>query len=93
MLQNKIANDEIIRLILARPPLRQVCHRESHMLVFYLFSGFLDHSLRKIQRVDACSDLSEEDCVLPRAAADLQDRLKTLIRKLFSQDLPVEIAR
>src|SRR5687768_6692841 len=43
--------------------------------------------------MDALSPLRQEDRVLPRAAADLQDGIKTLIRKLFLQNLFIEIAR
>ena len=76
--QNKVAGDEIAGSIFTGPASRQIRCLEADVSRLDLFSRFLDHSLRKIQRVDACPNLHEEDCVLAGAASQLKDGVKAL---------------
>src|SRR4026208_2190927 len=73
--QNEIADNEIKLPVIAGPLTCNIRYRKSDILCAYILFGFLDHSLRKIKRVDAGSNLGEKRGVLSRSASYLKDRV------------------
>src|SRR6266511_4752394 len=91
--KDKIADDQIIRCILAGPLLSEISHRKFHVFCLYFFPGLLDHALGKIKAVDMCSNLNKERCVLPCATANLKDGMEAQIGERLSRHLSIEIMR
>src|SRR6266508_6078258 len=77
--KDKIADDQIIRCIFARPFLSKVSHGKIYIFCSYFLPGLLDHALGKIKGMDMCSNLNKERCVLPCATANLKDRMEVQI--------------
>src|SRR5512147_367942 len=93
MFKDKVADDQIVERILARPLAGKISDGKFYISCSYFASGFLDHPLGKIERVNAFANLREKGCVLAGSTSDLENGLEMQISKRLPQHILIEITR
>ena len=92
MFEHEVAGDQINSPFFAGPSLRKIGYDKAHITGPQFLSCLLDHRLRKVEREDLFTDLSQQSSVLARSASHFQDGFASEICQDISGDSPIQVA-